>query len=478
METTKHSPNIHVSKFKRTKIIATVGPATANYEAILNLIKAGANGIRLNFSHGTYQDFEKIIHWVRKASREYGKPIAIIQDLQGPKVRFGDFDGVCIIQDGQSLQLGYETDYERSGILPVQYDLSKKVKRGERVLMFDGRVRTTVTSVKDGIVHVKAENDGIVIAKKGINLPDTDFAGDVLTQKDIEDLAFGSTQDIDIVAMSFVQSAEDIINLRRKMRNLNYNARVMAKIETKAAISTMESIVEAADMVMIARGDLAPEVSFESVPVYQRQIVDLGIKYCKPTVVATQMMGSMVDQPEPTRAEVSDVASAVLMGADAVMLSEETAVGKYPIQAVESMKRIIQFTHENIPDVPKPTGHVNDQTRQAAISTAIIKLADQVRAVAIVAETKSGATALQISSRRPRQPIIVVTSDPKVAHVLAISYGTKTFVRKDSLQQSMRLTEWLRTKRVLSKGDIVVMASGQYPGVVGTTDTIKVRILE
>src|SRR3989344_4814881 len=235
METTYHIPNVPLSKFKRTKIVATVGPATNSYEAVLELIKAGANAIRLNFSHGTHTEREEQIKWVRKASREYGKPIAIIQDLQGPKLRLGDFEGIITVQTGQNLIFGYKADYERSGHIPTQFDLSKKVKRGEQLYIYDGKIRTVVTSVADGVVHARAENEGILIKRKGINLPDTDFAGDIITAKDRKDLAFGSTHDIDYVALSFVQSAHDLVKLKNILKNLGSQAKVIAKVETKAA---------------------------------------------------------------------------------------------------------------------------------------------------------------------------------------------------------------------------------------------------
>lgn len=479
MDTTKKIPNVPVANFKRTKIIATIGPSTDSYEAISELINAGANGIRLNFSHGTYDERERQIKWIRKASRAYGKPIAIIMDLQGPKMRLGDFEGIINVQTGQSLSFMYKADYERSGIIPTQYDLSKKVKRGESLYLFDGKVKTIITSVKDGIVHARAENDGFLIKRKGMNLPDTDFAGDVITKKDKEDLAFGSTQDIDYVAQSFVQGAEDLRRMRVLMKNLGMNAKLIVKFETKAAVENMTEIVEETDVVMIARGDLAVEAPAESVPIIQRQLIGLGMKYAKPTIVATQMLFSMTETPEPTRAEVSDVATAVIVGADCVMLSDETANGKYPIEAVGVMKRIIMYTQNNMPLAVKfYEVDALPLTRQRAICDAVISLADNVSARAIVAETKSGATALQIAARRPNRPLIAVTSDPRVAGQLAIVYGSKSYIRPDDKLQAVKLTNWLRQNNVLAKGDMIVTATGQHPGVVGTTDTIKVRVLE
>jgi len=471
------TPKVSLKDFKRTKMIATLGPSTDSYEAVLEIIKAGANGLRLNFSHGTQEEHARRIPWIRKASEEFGKPVAIIQDLQGPKIRLGDFEGIINVQKGQTLSFAFEANYEKTGHIPTQYDLSQKAKRGERMYIYDGKVRTTITSVKDGVVYARVENEGILIKRKGMNLPDTDFGGDILTPKDLKDITYGVSADIDYVALSFVQTADDIVHLRSLLKNLGSHSKIIAKIETKAAVDNMESIVQEADGVMVARGDLAVETPFESVPIVQRQIVGLGIRYAKPTIVATQMLASMTELPEPTRAEVSDVATAVLIGADCVMLSDETASGQYPVEAVKVMKRVVRYAEANAP-LKAVFTHPEDHTRQSAISASLISLAESIGAKAIVAETKSGATALQIASRRPDIPIIAVTSDTRTAQQLAIVYDVKSYVRPADRLAAQKLTDWLQSNEVLTKGDIVVTASGRYPGVVGTTDTIKVRILE
>jgi pyruvate kinase len=476
MTYTNKTPAVPLNQFKRTKIIATIGPASNDYKAIYSMIVAGANGLRLNFSHGTHEERIQQIEWIRRASMDYGKPVAIIQDLQGPKIRLGDFDGIINVHTGQNLQFKYKADYERSGMIPTQYDLSKKVKRGEQMYLYDGKVRAQVTSVVNGVIHARAENDGILIKRKGINLPDTDFAGDIITSKDKKDIIFGSTQDIDYVALSFVQRADDIKKLRRMLANLGSHAQIIAKIETKAAIDNIDEIVQEADAVMVARGDLAIETLPESVPIAQRNIIGLGLRYKKPTIVATQMLASMTDMPEPTRAEVSDVATAVIVGADAVMLSDETANGKYPVEAVKIMKRVIIYTQNNS-TVKATFPDYEEHTRQSAICRAVMSLAKEVGAKAMVAETKSGATALQIACLRPTVSVIAVTSDSYVANQLAIVYGVKSYVRPVDKFAATKLTNWLRQRRVLKPGEIVVTASGRHPGVVGTTDTIKVRVL-
>jgi len=477
MHLTDTAPKVPIENFKRTKIIATVGPSTNSYKAILGLIAAGTNAIRLNFSHGTHEERTQQIEWIRKASKQLGKPIAIIQDLQGPKIRLGDFDGIVNVHEGQSISLKYNADYKKTGQLPTQYDLSKKVKRGERLYLYDGKVRTTVTTVKEGVVYARVENNGILIKRKGINLPDTDFGGDTITAKDRADLVYGSSQDIDYVAQSFVQSAEDVRNMRKLLRSLGMNAKLIVKFETKAAIENMQEIVDETDALMIARGDLAVEALPEQVPIVQRQLIGLCMQQAKPVIVATQMLFSMTEAPEPTRAEVSDVATAVILGADCVMLSDETANGNYPIEAVSVMKRVIVYTEAHAP-LNVTYAAKEDHSRQASISKAVISLAENIEAKAIVAETKSGATALQIASRRSQIPVIAVTSDVRTAQQLAIVYDVKSYVRPIDALAAQKLTDWLRKSKLLDKGDVVVTASGRYPGVVGTTDTIKVRVLE
>ncbi len=474
---TSKAPNVPIKHFKKTKIIATVGPATGSYEKIVALIKAGANGLRLNFSHGDYASHAEYISLIRKASKELGKPVAIIQDLQGPKIRLGDFDDQLKVKKGQKLTLQYKADYQNSGHIPTQFDLSKKVKVGERLYIFDGKIKTIITKVKKNIVEIEVKNSGTIFKRRGINLPDTNFGGDIITKKDKSDIEFGATQDIDYVALSFVQTEKDIKKLRGILEKLGSKAKIIAKIETNAGAENIEQITQEADAIMVARGDLAIETLPEAVPVIQRKIITLGIKYAKPTIVATQMLTSMTEQLEPTRAEISDIATAVILGADCVMLSEETATGKYPIEAVDMMKRVILHTQENNPLGIKliPDTHRN---RHLAISVAVMTLAEKLGATAIIAETLTGATALHIASHRSSVPLIAVTSNTVTAQQLAIVYGVKSYVRPVSKLAASRLTDWLAKMKIFEKGDMIVTASGKYPGVAGATDTIKVRVIE
>ncbi len=477
---TKIAPDIPLKNFKRTKIYASIGPATNSYDMVREMVRRGVNAFNMNFSHQNYESAQEQTKWIRKASLELGKPVAIVQDLQGPKIRLGDFEGFIGVEAGQVIRLGFGSDYGQTGVIPVQYDLSKKVKRGETMYLYDGKVRATIESVKDGIISARVENNGVLLQRKGINLPDTDFAGDVITKKDRADLAFGAGLDFDYVLLSFVQTANDVRDFRLIMKNLNYDARLLVKIETKAAMDNIEEIIDESDGLMIARGDLAYEVSPEAVPVLQRRIIGLCQAKGKISIVATQMLGSMTENPEPTRAEVSDVATSVILQADAMALRDETASGKYPIESIRMMKRIIRYTegHRPAKAVFLGTPEGEKRTTKEAIAAAVVTLANEVGAQAIVAETKSGATALEIARRRPEHPIIAVTSSARVAQQLAILYGTKSYVRKDEKLQAAKLTSWLRLNNVLKAGDVVVTASGKYPGVIGTTDTIKVRVLD
>lgn len=464
--------------FKRAKILATVGPASNNQEVLEDIIRAGANGLRLNFSHGSHEQHAIDLATIRKASEVVGKPVAVIQDLQGPKIRLGDFEGTVAVRRGEEWTLVYDRPTKNKQELPVQYDIAQKVKVGERLYFFDGKVKSQIIAVRHPKVVVRIENDGLLLQRKGINLPDTDFAGDVLPQKDLDDVAFGAKQDFDYVAMSFVQTADDIKKLRTLLKRHQYDAKVIAKIETPAAIreENLEAIVMVSDAVMVARGDLATETSPEIVPIVQRRILQLAQKHGKICIVATQMLASMVTSPEPTRAEVSDVAIAIMAGADCVMLSEETAIGNYPVEAVATMKRVILYTQEHEPVAPLLYSEHNT-TAQDAISSAAVTLAQQIKAQAIICGTKSGATALSIASHRPSLPIISVTSVARVAQQLCLMYGNKSFLMAGGEKADLTIARGLVEKGVLVSGRPVVLVSGQQPGVIGGTDTIRVRML-
>lgn len=471
--------------FKRTKILATLGPATNSPEKIKQLIEAGANGFRLNFSHGSYEERLDQIKWIRDASAEVGRTVAILQDLQGPKIRLGVLKNNHLdVKAGDEIVLDHAIqEHDGSMNLPIQYNLANKVKVGEPVYLFDGKIRgEMIERVSDTAIKIRILNEGFLMSRKGLNLPDTDFGGDILTPKDLADVEFGADKDIDFVALSFIQSADDINNLRQIMLSHGSTAQIIAKVETKAAIEmeALKEIVKAADGVMIARGDLAVETSPEIVPIVEREAIRLCRKYGKLSIVATQMLASMIDNPEPTRAEVSDVATAVILGADVVMLSDETANGSYPVEAVKMMAKTVRYTQSRWPMNDMPIEYGEKNRRRNAIANAAVVVANQVDADVIIAETKSGATAARIAACRPELPIAAVTPNKRVAQQLALSYATRSYVRKEGEHVGTKLAKELLDWGTFGRDDklTAVVVSGRQSGVAGGTDTLRVRVVE
>lgn len=471
--------------FKRTKILATIGPVVRSEEKITELVMAGVNGCRLNFSHGTYEEHEEEIRWIRSAAEKKGRSVAILQDLQGPKIRLGILkDNHLDVHPGDELILDSAVEeHDGSFIIPIQYNLADKVKVGEPVSLFDGKVHATVKEiVSETAIKITVENEGFLMSRKGMNLPDTDFGGDVFTEKDLNDIAFGANQDIDYVAMSFIQSEKDIERLRELLVQHGSTAKVIAKIETKKAIEsdeTLEKIVKASDGIMVARGDMAVEAGNEVVPVIQRKLIAFCRRHSKFCIVATQMLSSMVENPEPTRAEVSDIANAVLQGADVVMLSDETTNGKYPIETIKQMKKVILYTqnHLSISNISQdPTSENNNYD---AIASTVTDLADKIDADLIVCQTASGATSRIISAQRPEVPVLSVTSDARVANQLALIYGNTAFVRPYSVTYGIDLVKELKETGYLKLPEgkdelLAIIVSGNKDRIAGT-DTIRIR---
>ncbi|MBQ3352366.1 pyruvate kinase [Candidatus Saccharibacteria bacterium] len=470
--------------FKRTKILATIGPAVFSEEKIEELIMAGVNGCRLNFSHGDYTERDQQIEWIRKAAAKKGRSVAILQDLQGPKIRLGEIQNNHMdVRTGDELILDNSiTTHDGSNIIPVQYNLAEKVKVGEPLSMFDGKVKSEVTEiVSNTAIKVKVLNDGFIMSHKGLNLPDTDFGGDIITEKDMADIEFGASRDFDYVALSFVQSAEDIEKLRQILLSHGSTARIIAKIETKKAIEsdeTMEAIVKATDGIMVARGDMAVEAGAEVVPIVQRKLIAMCREHSKLCIVATQMMGSMVENPEPTRAEVSDVANAVIQGADAVMLSDETANGKYPVETVKAMKKVILYTQNHSHVSPINHEVTGNYKSYDAIANGVVSLAEKIDADVIVCQTASGATASAIAAQRPKLPIVTVTSNPRVAGQLALTYANSAFVRTYSETYGQDLASELKENGYLQvredKDDILAVIISGHKDTAGGTDTIHI----
>lgn len=471
--------------FKRTKILATIGPSVFGQDKIDEIIMAGVNGCRLNCSHGTNEERDEQIEWIRNAAKKKGRSVAILQDLQGPKIRLGTLvDNHLDLSAGDEVILESLDGFEHDGglTLPVQYNLAEKVKVGEPLFMFDGKIKTEIIEiVSETAIKVKVKNDGFVMSKKGLNLPDTDFGGDIITPKDMEDLEYGASKDYDFVALSFVQTASDIEKLKQILLSLGSTAKVIAKIETKKAISSdenLEDIVKAADGIMVARGDMAVEAGNEVVPIVQRKLIALCRAHSKLCIVATQMMGSMVESPEPTRAEVSDVATAVIQGADVVMLSDETANGKYPVEAVEEMKKVILYAQNHSKVARTSVEPEGEKALYDGISNAVARLAEKIEADVIVCQTASGATASAMAAMRPNVPIISVTPNPRVANQLALTYANSAFVRKydehfgRDLTAELKESGYLQTKP--GKKDLLAVIVSGDKNKFGT-DTIKIR---
>ena len=472
--------------FKRTKILATIGPATNSAEKIEEIIMAGVNGCRLNCSHGSNEERDQQIKWIREAARKKGRSVAILQDLQGPKIRLGMLkDNHLDLKKGDELVLESANGFEHDGgmTVPIQYNLAGKVKVGEPLSMFDGKIKSKVKEiVSDTAIKVEILNDGYVMSKKGLNLPDTDFGGDILTEKDLADIEYGVTCDYDYVSLSFVQSANDIEKLRQILLSYGSTAKIIAKIETKKAIESeknLEEIVKASDGIMVARGDMATEAGTEVVPIVQRKLIALCRANAKFCIVATDMLLSMVESPSPTRAEVSDVATAVVQGADVVMLSDETTNGKYPVETVKEMKKVILYTqnHSRIAPVNR---EIKEDMIYDAISNAAARLAENINADVIICQTASGVTATTTAGQRPNIPIVTVTSNQRVANQLALIYGNSAFVRNYSSDFGYDLAKELKDNGYLQvaegKKDLLAVIVSGDKNIIGT-DTIKIRYI-
>ncbi len=467
------------ANFKRTKIVATVGPASNSPQILERMLQAGVNSFRLNFSHGTHEQHGEVIKFARALAAKYDRPVAMIADLQGPKIRVGTLptDGLPFVR-GHKVRFEYGADFERHGIIPVQHDVSKYLKPGERIFLRDGQIEVEVEKVEKKLVTGKVLAPGLLYSNQGMNLPDTDLGGDILTPKDIADINFAVTHDADYVALSFVQTARDILNLKARLVKLKADVKVIAKIETAAAVENLDEIFAATDAVMVARGDLAIETKPELVPAVQRRMVTLARRHRKPVIVATQMLESMIQSSSPTRAEVSDVATAVIEGADAVMLSGETAMGLFPVEAVAMMKRVILATEgEQLIEWSATAHEFGAHDRANAISAAATVLANQLPAKMLVAETASGQTALNIACLRPAVPIIMVTNSRRVHNQLALVWGGKSYLDSDPAAATEHVVRQMRIAGHVSAGDAYVVASGNQPGVTGGTNTVSVRVV-
>ncbi|HVQ44201.1 MAG TPA: pyruvate kinase [Candidatus Saccharimonadia bacterium] len=466
------------ASFKRTKIIATIGPASNSPQVLEQLMLAGVNAFRLNFSHGTQEEHGEVLKIARKLSAKHERPVAVIADLQGPKIRVGTLpaDGLPFVRDNL-VRFQYGATFDSTGIIPVQHDISRYLKKGERIFLRDGMIQIEVHKIEKGLITGQVLTPGLLYSNQGMNLPDSDLGGDILTSKDISDIEFAVKAKADYIALSFVQTAQDILSLKERLAKFGSDLRVIAKVETAAAVANLEEIVIASDALMVARGDLAVETMPEAVPAVQRRMIELAKHHRKTVIVATQMLESMIQSPQPTRAEVSDVATAVMEGTDAVMLSGETAMGLFPVETVRMMKRVILYAEREENHV-----HMGDHVEFVggepanAISAAAVVLAHQLPAKVIVAETSSGQTARNISALRPNVPIIMVTDHERVYYQMAIVWGGKSYLAESMEDATDHVLRLLKSAGNIHKGDNAVVASGNQPGLIGGTDKVVIKV--
>ena len=463
----------------KTKIVCTIGPASETPEVIRELIASGMRVARLNFSHGTLGDHEQKIHIIRRIAKEMDKPVAILQDLGGPKIRVGHIpDPGVRIEPGQDIILTTQTVEGSEQRISVSYPhLNEEVKVGDRILLADGFLELRVRSVNGSEIHCEVITGGVLTSHKGINLPTGTIRMPSMTDKDREDLHFGLGHDVDYIALSFVRTAADIRNIKEIIHQENKNTPVIAKIEKHEAIDHYEDILDAADAIMVARGDLGVEIPLEEVPIIQKRLIQKANALGKPVITATQMLRSMVDAPRPTRAEASDVANAVLDGTDAVMLSEETATGNYPIQAVRYMVRIVAEAEKTYPH-DRYLKMAPEKEISGSVTYAACVLADHLDATAILAPTQSGRTAIQISRYRPKQPIIAFTPILTTVRRLVLFRGIYPHLILDP-RDTDDMIEKVSKRAVetgdLSEGDLAVITASHPVWVAGLTNMIRVK---
>ncbi len=465
---------------KKTKIVATVGPASESPAMMERLLRAGADVVRFNFSHGSHDEHLRRLRTVREVAVKTGKHVGLLQDLGGPKIRLGDFvGGEIVLKRGQKFVLSVRKCAGTARKVFVNYKkLPQEVSVGQSILLDDGTKRLTVVKTDDDEIVTVVAVGGRIRSRRGVNVPGANLSVSSLTAKDRRDLKFGIAQGVDFVALSFVRSAADIVKLRRILRREGSEAMIVAKIETQEAIDNIDEIIAQADAVMVARGDLAVEVPAEDVPHLQKTIVAKCNIAGKPVIVATQMLESMISSPVPTRAEVTDVANAILDGTDAVMLSAETAMGEYPVEAVKVMCKVALRTEKDA--VYRRLDTVTDESHlvSQAVTRGAIAVSHNVRAKVIVALTESGFTARQISRYKPAQPIVAMTPSERVARQLALSFGCLPQVIEgfSSVNDTLSVAaDYVASARYAKKGERFAVVAGMPFGRSGTTNMVVIQ---
>ncbi len=473
------SPLGRVGQVRRAKIVCTLGPSTESKERIDDLVGAGMDVARLNLSHGTRSDHESVYTHVREASDAVGKAVGILADLQGPKIRLGTFaEGSVRVRKGERFTITTRDVSGDRSVCGTTYDgLPGDVKPGDRILIDDGKVRATVVEVDNRDVVTRVDVGGRLSDHKGINLPGVSVSVPALTEKDIEDLRWALHLRVDMVALSFVRRASDVDAVRKVMDEEGEWIPVIAKIEKPQAIDAIEDIIDAFDGVMVARGDLGVEMPLEDVPFLQKRVIDVARRNAKTVIVATQMLESMISAQQPTRAEASDVANAVLDGADAVMLSGETSTGRYPVQVVETMARIICSTEDH-GLASMAAVEWKPLTRGGIIAKAAAEVAERVGARYLVAFSQSGDTARRLARYRSKVPLLVFTPDPAVRSQLALVWGVETFL-VDPVEHTdemvMQVDQALLAVRRCKQGEQVVIVAGSPPGIPGSTNALRIH---
>jgi pyruvate kinase len=471
--------------YNKTKIVATVGPASNSKEMLAALIREGVDVFRLNFSHGKHEDHLKVINFVRELNKELGTTVSLLQDLQGPKIRVDEVEPGTVIERGRELIITTRDLVGNSQIASTSYkNLPNDVKPGDSILVDDGKIELKVKEVRNGTdVVTEVVYGGPFKSRKGINLPFTKVSAPSLTEKDLADLQFGLANDVDWIALSFVRKASDIESLRGIINEHKSNSRIVAKIEKPEALSNIDEIIALTDAVMVARGDLGVEIWLEEVPMVQKMLVEKCNKAGKPVIVATQMMESMIENPRPTRAETNDVANAVMDGADAVMLSAETAAGKFPIEVIRSMVRTVASvekspnTYYRFREVNKnsPT-YIHDNFILAAC-----KLAKDVGAKAIVGMTQSGYTAFQSSAYRPNANIFVFTANKSLLTKMNLVWGTQAYFydKINSTDETIAdVEEILKKEGHVASGDLFITLSSMPIQEKSRTNTLKINVVK
>ena len=462
---------------RRTKIVCTIGPASESEKVLTAMIQAGMDVARLNFSHGDYRFHAAAIARIRRIARRLERNVAILQDLQGPKIRVGEIaGGQAQLRSGRRVTLTSRKIAGGSAIVPVVYRrLDRIVKRGDRILMGDGEIELEALRVRRGEIDCRVVVGGMLGAHKGVHFPQGSDSIPSLTTKDRRDLAFGLANGVDLVALSFVRRPEDIRRARREIKRHGGVPPLVAKIEKHEALEHIDAILAEVDAIMVARGDLGLETAVEKIPALQKMLILKANAAGKPVITATQMLRSMTENPRPTRAEVADVANAVLDGTDALMLSEESAAGNYPVRAVQTMARVAAEAETGLE--PRMWFEGLAATVPEAISHAAVALARDLRVKAFLIPTTSGGTARMIARYRPSQPLIAMTPDPKIVKALALSWGVSArlippYPTTDAMVKMAR--EIARRSGLVRRGDLIAITAGRQPGTPGTTNVITV----